>query len=225
MRARQETDEGALQRGAATAAVEGRWDAGSVQHGPPPALRGTLIVPRRTVPAAVRASEHASAPRGTSTAAVSEHARPAATETMHRPAYRLVVVEAAGCIGVMLRNLFEKDDVAVEIHRDTRQAVASVLQATPDLLLLDVAVGPIEAFMLLSTLRQLPCCPPVVVSGHDAREARERAFALGALDYISTPIAAVELRARIGAALRNVRRVNRGSGRTQRLRGRDTLAR
>lgn len=122
--------------------------------------------------------------------------------------HRIILVDADTRTGAMLCALLGDDGVAVEIHRDTHQVVAAVQQATIDLLILDVTVGPTGGFTLLSALRQMPCCPPVVVmSSHDARGARARAFTLGALDYITKPVAAVELRARVGVAFTGVCRV------------------
>ncbi len=122
--------------------------------------------------------------------------------------HRIIVVDADTRTGAMLHALLAEDGVAVELHRDTSQVIAAVQQATTDLLILDVTVGPVDGFTLLSALRQVPCCPPVVVmSSHDARGARARAFALGALDYITKPVAAAELGARVGVAVRGVCRM------------------
>lgn len=136
---------------------------------------------------------------------------PPARTTLDAPAERIVVVDDDHQICAMLRYLLEDEGYRVDACYDTTGVAEVVQEGGVNLLILDVSIGPEDGFALLARLRRLSQCPPVIfLSGHGAREARLRAFELGALDYMTKPIDIVELVARVRVALQRVSRA-RGS--------------
>jgi two-component system, cell cycle response regulator len=75
----------------------------------------------------------------------------------------------------------------------------------PDLILLDVDMPDISGFEVCRTLKSDPdlCMIPVLfLSGSGTAEDKVRGLDLGAVDYVTKPFDAFELRARVRAALR-----------------------
>jgi diguanylate cyclase (GGDEF)-like protein len=75
----------------------------------------------------------------------------------------------------------------------------------PDLVLLDVDMPDVSGFDLCRTIKsdlELCTTPIIFLSGSGGPEDRVRGLDLGAVDYISKPFDAFELRARVRAALR-----------------------
>ena len=72
----------------------------------------------------------------------------------------------------------------------------------PDLILLDLVLPEIDGIRLMERMPELADLPVIFISGYRRDEAIERAFELGAADYIVKPFSATELRARVHAALR-----------------------
>jgi diguanylate cyclase (GGDEF)-like protein len=83
------------------------------------------------------------------------------------------------------------------------------LQATrihlPDLILLDLDMPGIDGMTLCRQLKEDPnlsAIPVIFLTGTLDVATKVQAFELGAVDYVTKPFDAVELRARVGAALR-----------------------
>lgn len=130
----------------------------------------------------------------------------------------ILVVDDDVQICTMLTYLLEEDGFRVETQCDTTQVAQRVHDGGVDLLVLDIAVGPVDGLTLFARLRQIPTCPPTVfLSGHDERAHRLAAFQLGALDYISKPCDAVELVARLRVAVRRGWRTHHPSRATHSL--------
>ena len=75
-----------------------------------------------------------------------------------------------------------------------------------DLILLDVRMTEMDGFEVLKRLQadpQLRATPVIMVTAWDSLEDEVRCFDLGATDFIAKPFQPAELRARVGAALRN----------------------
>jgi diguanylate cyclase (GGDEF)-like protein len=77
--------------------------------------------------------------------------------------------------------------------------------AQPHLILLDVGLPDMTGFNVCSRLRDDPLTreiPIIFLTGMDESEEKVRAFEMGAVDYVTKPFNAAELRARVRAALR-----------------------
>lgn len=125
---------------------------------------------------------------------------------------RILVVDDDGATRAMLTYLLRDEGFAVEAVHETGAAMEALERERFDLLLLDVEIDTLDGFKLLSNLRRRPDCPAAIfLSGHGEREARLRAFELGALDYMTKPVDVYELVARVRVALRRKPREARGA--------------
>jgi DNA-binding response OmpR family regulator len=89
---------------------------------------------------------------------------------------------------------------------DGLTAVRRFREERPDLVLLDLAMPGPDGFTVAGQIRAEGEAPIVVVTGESAEEAKVRAFAIGADDYLVKPFGRAELLARIGAVMRRAER-------------------
>lgn len=87
---------------------------------------------------------------------------------------------------------------------DGRSGLATALETTPDLVLLDVMLpGAPDGFAVLRELRSaMPTLPVILVTARGAESDRVRGLSEGADDYVVKPFSAKELLARVEAVLR-----------------------
>ncbi len=104
-------------------------------------------------------------------------------------------------VEVRLREL----EVDVASAADGAAGLATARRRQPDLILLDVAMADMDGFEVCRRLRDQASTrdiPVIFLTGADAADEKNRAFELGAVDYVTKPFEAAELRARVRAALR-----------------------
>jgi EAL domain-containing protein (putative c-di-GMP-specific phosphodiesterase class I) len=116
---------------------------------------------------------------------------------------RVVVVDDHPANVLVLRRLLEAGGVVgIEGYTEPRLALDRCLQSPPDLLLLDLRMPDLDGLTFLAELRAaLPdgaFLPVLVLTADDSAEARSRALASGAKDFLAKPFDATEvvLRAR-----------------------------
>lgn len=88
---------------------------------------------------------------------------------------------------------------------DGEQALAVFQREQPDIVLLDVVMPGLDGFAVCTALRQSPggqYCPIVMVTGLDDVESIERAYEVGATDFITKPIQWLVLHHRVRYILR-----------------------
>ncbi len=91
---------------------------------------------------------------------------------------------------------------------EAEEAVAMARQALPDLILLDLAMPGMDGMTLCRHLKDDPDLFPIPViflTGAMDLETKVEAFEIGAVDYVTKPFDAVELKARVRSALRTKR--------------------
>ncbi len=96
------------------------------------------------------------------------------------------------------------DQYAVIAVSDGEQALQSVLNNPPDLILSDVMMPRMNGFDLVKALRENPrtaTIPVILLSARAGEESKAEGFAGGADDYLIKPFTSRELLARIGAHL------------------------
>lgn len=84
-----------------------------------------------------------------------------------------------------------------------REALASVSDHSPDLIILDLGLPDMDGKEVLRKLRILTRTPVIVLSARDRESEKIAALDLGADDYVEKPFAMGELLARMRAALRH----------------------
>jgi CheY-like chemotaxis protein len=98
------------------------------------------------------------------------------------------------------------------------EALAHAADDTPDLLITDYKMAPIDADEFIRRFRRVPACgevPVIVITAHDDIEFRDRAIEAGTTDFILSPIDHHEFRTRSREvlALSRQRKLAAASGR------------
>jgi PAS domain S-box-containing protein len=116
----------------------------------------------------------------------------------------------------------------VETVSNGEEALASVLDHPPDLVLSDVMMPGLDGFGLLRALRENPdtrALPVILLSARAGEEARVEGLGLGASDYLVKPFTARELLARVQAQIEMALVRKQASTREAHLRAEAELAR
>ena len=116
---------------------------------------------------------------------------------------RVLVVEDEPGLRSYLVPLLERAGYTADAVATGAEALASVADRRPDLVLLDVGLPDLSGLEVCRHLRTLPGYLPVIMlTGLDAREDELRGFEVKADDYITKPVVPDTLLARIRAVLR-----------------------
>lgn len=111
----------------------------------------------------------------------------------HAPMKNILLVDDLG-IDLMLTRLALEEcgrgTFSIATAGDGEEALRRVEAERFDLLLLDIKMPRIDGFELLERLRaqEAPCPPVVILSGSGLAADRQRAAALGAIDYIQKAV-------------------------------------
>jgi DNA-binding response OmpR family regulator len=111
-----------------------------------------------------------------------------------------------------LQQQLEIEGYQVGVAYDAPTGVALINRLAPDLVVLDIDLGPQDGYFILRGLgekeRRIPC---IVLTAHTEDWAKMRAFEFGADDYITKPVGIQLLLARLLTILRRVN-ANRPAG-------------
>ncbi|MDQ2105939.1 PP2C family protein-serine/threonine phosphatase [Azospirillum isscasi] len=120
---------------------------------------------------------------------------------------RVLVVDDNRVNRHLLQALLERGGVSrIDMAEDGNDALARLDSFRPDLILLDLMMPNLDGFEMCRRLRRIPAwkdLPVLVQSSLNRAEDRAKAFAAGATDYVTKPINAVELLARVRIHLQN----------------------
>lgn len=109
----------------------------------------------------------------------------------------------------MLRELFRASGHEVSMAADGVDALTAIAQREPDLVILDHSMPRMSGLEVCRQLKQNPFTariPVMMLTAQSAVESKVEGFNAGADDYIAKPFDPRELRARVQALLRLVRR-------------------
>ena len=90
-----------------------------------------------------------------------------------------------------LRFAMQRNGYAVEEATDGTSALALVARMTPDVILMDAMMPQMDGFTACAKLQELPDCrdiPVLMITALDDNQSIQRAFAVGASDYIAKPL-------------------------------------
>jgi cyclic di-GMP phosphodiesterase len=113
---------------------------------------------------------------------------------------KILVVDDEIAVGAMLVYLLTQAGYEVEAAVSADKALRLAQAQTFDLITLDVDMPGVNGFQLFQKLKQMPPTaetPVVFVSGNATLENQQRAFELGAVDFIEKPFGASEFVTRI----------------------------
>jgi two-component system cell cycle sensor histidine kinase PleC len=134
------------------------------------------------------------------------------TEAAVRTARPLVlVVDDDVTMRLLMRESLEQAGFAVEEAENGVQALATFSRVEPDIVLLDVRMPAMDGFTTCAALRRLPSgehTPVLMVTGLDDYASINRAYEVGATDFITKPITWPILSHRVRYMLRASRAIN-----------------
>ena len=105
----------------------------------------------------------------------------------------------------LLQQTLKRDGHMVETASAGEEALAAVGRCAPDLILLDVMMPGMDGFEVCRRLKNDPATrliPVVLVTALEAHEDKLKGINAGADDFLTKPVNAYELRARVRALLR-----------------------
>jgi two-component system phosphate regulon response regulator PhoB len=117
-------------------------------------------------------------------------------------ANRVLVVDDDHSVRRVLTELFRRDGLEVRGAQTGAEALASLADFTPDVVVLDLGLPDVNGFDLLRSIRDRHEVPVVVLSGRADESDRVLALELGADDYVVKPFLNRELVARVRVRLR-----------------------
>jgi DNA-binding response OmpR family regulator len=126
---------------------------------------------------------------------------------------RVLVVEDEPAISGFIRRGLVLEGFTVDVVADGREAIQTLRDNPPDLLVLDVMLPGIDGVEIAERLRQAESSdgrsgiPIIMLTARDAVQDRVRGLEAGADDYLVKPFSFDELLARIRALLRRTRPV------------------
>jgi two-component system phosphate regulon response regulator PhoB len=115
-------------------------------------------------------------------------------------AVKILVAEADSGIGAMMAHLLTDAGCQAEVALDCETALRMAREENFDLIIIDLASPASRGCELCRRLKQnasLRKIPFLFVAGSPDKKDRQRAFALGAVDYILKPFSLVDFVSRI----------------------------
>jgi two-component system response regulator TctD len=112
------------------------------------------------------------------------------------PERTVLIVEDDPSAGRLIASVLSSAKVNVEVVTDGLYALQSLRHATPDLVILDIALPRVDGWEVLNTLQQAQRkVPVIVVTAHGQGSSAERAFETGADRFFEKPFVPAELAA------------------------------
>lgn len=115
---------------------------------------------------------------------------------------KILVVDDTRNVQLMLSDFLTSQDYEVLIASDGNEALESVRQCHPDLILLDIMMPNMDGYQFITHLRRESSIPVIMITAKQQEADIIRGFDLGADDYITKPFRMRELLVRIRAVMR-----------------------
>ena len=126
-------------------------------------------------------------------------------KAMKSPSSTVLLVEDDPQMWEVLRALLLDDHILLTGAKDAAESLARLRETPYDLILLDLGLPGMNGFDLLRQFKESPeteAIPVIVLTAWNSTADKLRGFELGAVDYLTKPFEASELRARLRSALR-----------------------
>jgi CheY-like chemotaxis protein len=127
---------------------------------------------------------------------------------MNLPPSQVLLVEDDPNMPEVLAGLLQEANITLSHAGNGAAALRLVRDSHVDLILLDLGLPDMSGFELLQVLKESPetqSIPVIVLTAWNSTKDKIRGFDLGAVDYLTKPFEAAELRVRVCAALRTKR--------------------
>jgi two-component system phosphate regulon response regulator PhoB len=120
----------------------------------------------------------------------------------------ILVVEDESAIVELLRYNLEREGFRVSVAADGEEALATIADDKPDLVLLDWMLPNVSGFEVCRQIRRKSATrdlPVIMLTARGEEADRVRGLDVGADDYVTKPFSITELMARVKALLRRAR--------------------
>jgi len=117
----------------------------------------------------------------------------------------LLLVEDDAGVQHMERVILEEHGYQVRVANNGEEALDTLGEIAPDLILLDVELGGIDGFTTCQRIRQISDVPIIMVTSKDSIGDKICGLEVGADDYLTKPFHPDELAARVKVSLRRPR--------------------
>lgn len=115
---------------------------------------------------------------------------------------KVLVVDDTKNVQILLTDFLSGQGFAVFTAGDGREALETVKQENPDIILLDIMMPNMDGYQFISYLRRESDVPVIMITAKQQEADLIRGFDLGADDYITKPFRMRELLVRMRAVLR-----------------------
>jgi len=112
-------------------------------------------------------------------------------ESREEPAWKILVVDDNLDSRELVVKVLSRRGLDLYEAEDGEDALARVVSARPDLILMDISLPRIDGYEVARRLKKDPrftAIPIIALTAHAMKGDRERALAAGCDDYISKPI-------------------------------------
>lgn len=101
---------------------------------------------------------------------------------------RLLVVDDREGFRQQLRRIFEHEGYEVSTAESGEEAIATLEQSSPDLVITDIVMPHGDGFVFLEHIKKhAPRCPVIIMTAYSSQESAVKALRLGAYDYVTKP--------------------------------------
>jgi len=114
----------------------------------------------------------------------------------------VLVVDDDGDVRALVAELLSRAGYRVSQAENGRDALKTLFDERPDLIVLDVSMPELDGWATLERIRELSSVPVVMLSALGAELEKVRALRGGADDYVTKPFGRQELLARVESVLR-----------------------
>ncbi|BFM38378.1 response regulator [Synechocystis sp. LKSZ1] len=119
--------------------------------------------------------------------------------------YHIICIDDDATVGRQVEQFLQHGAIQVTVLTDPRQALVSLLETRPDLILCDITMPVLDGYELCAMLRQtrqFQTIPIIMLTGKDAFLDRVLARMVGATDYLTKPFGKHELHSLLETHLR-----------------------
>lgn len=138
-------------------------------------------------------------------AAISQEPLDAPPRQVPRAPRRILIADDDPVAIIVLSDILERGGDRVITAKDGIEAMEMINQDPPEMLIVDLGMPQLDGYGVIRGVRHilgLVSLPVIVISSHASEKSQERAFLLGADDYITKPYKPALVMARINALFR-----------------------
>src|SRR5512145_3202635 len=120
---------------------------------------------------------------------------------------KLLLVEDDKNLGFIIKDFLEMSDYHVILMEDGKTGLEAFRKGSFDLILIDIMLPHIDGFTLAEEIKKVDSeIPFIFMTAKTMKEDKYKGFRIGADDYITKPFTTEELKLRINAVLRRVKK-------------------